>query len=164
MLEDDARADSLAQTVPDRLAERARALRPLAVGLPVRRVRHPAPVAELVTVDHRCRAVLLAELPLGVVRDDGDRTATDGARDLERHAAEAARRAPDEDDVARLDDVGRPAHEHPVGGRGAQQEAAGFFPGEPLRLRHALMALAAGELGEASVVGLIAPDARALSE
>jgi len=55
---------------------------------------------ELAAVDDRGRAVLLAELALA----SSDTTATarpPSARgDLERHAAEAARRAPDQDDVA----------------------------------------------------------------
>src|SRR5213593_5031188 len=46
VLEDDLRADPLAQAVPDRLAERARALRPLAVGLRVLRAGHRTPVRE----------------------------------------------------------------------------------------------------------------------
>src|SRR6185436_15527536 len=50
MLEHDLRARLLAERVPDRLAERARALGPFAVRLGVGRVRHLAPVLEIVAV------------------------------------------------------------------------------------------------------------------
>src|SRR5262249_5119543 len=103
-------------------------------------------------------------LALGVVGDNRDRTSAEGARDFETHAAEPAGGAPHEDDVTGLDDVRRPAHEHAIRGRRAEQVAARFFPGEPLRLGHALVSLAARELAEAPVVGLVTPDARALGE
>src|SRR4029450_3549961 len=164
VLEHELRAHALAESVPDRLAERPRALGPFAVGLRVLGARHGTPVRELTPVDDRRRAVLLAKLALGVVGDDRDRAPADGARDLERHAAEPAGGAPHQDDVAGLDDMGRPAHEHAVRGGGAEQVASRLFPGEPLRLGHALVSLAARELAEASVVGLVAPDARALGE
>src|SRR4030095_2947343 len=105
MLADDLWADSLAQAVPDRLAERARALRPLAVRFRVLRAGHGTPVGELVPIDDRDGPMLLAELALGVIGADATRAAADGARDLEGHAAEAAGRAPYEDDVAGLDHV-----------------------------------------------------------
>src|SRR5437867_5744396 len=164
VLEAELRSDTLAEAIPDRLAEGARTLGPLAVRLRVLGARHRAPVRELIAVDDRGRAVLLAELALGVVGDDGDGAATERARDLERHAAEAARGAPGQDDVAALDRVRRPPHEHPVRGGGAEEEASGLLPGQPRRLRHALVGLRARELGEAPVVGLITPDARALGE
>src|SRR6266566_4314986 len=164
MLEDDPWAHALARAVPDRLAERPGALRPFAVGLGLGGVRHRAPVRELAAVDHRRGAVLLTEFLLCVVGDHCHRAPAEGTRDLERHATEPARRAPYEDDIPRLDDVGWPAHEHPVRVRGAEQEAPGFFPGEAPGLGNALMGLAARELAEASVVGLVAPDACALGE
>src|SRR5207247_1806675 len=104
------------------------------------------------------------ELPLRRVGDDRDRPAAGGACDLERQTPEPARRSPDEDDVAALDDMGRPAREHPVGRGRAEEEAARFLPGQPFRLRHALMSLSAGELAVAAVVGLVPPDARRLGE
>jgi len=55
---------------------------------------------KLVAVDDRDSAVLLTELALRVVGDDRHRAPAHGARDLERHAAEAAGRSPHEDDVA----------------------------------------------------------------
>src|SRR5438046_6979335 len=91
VLEDELRANTLAEAIPDRLAEGPRALGPLAVRLRVLGARHRAPVRELIAVDDRGRAVLLAELALGVVGDDGDGAATERARDFDRHAAEAAR-------------------------------------------------------------------------
>src|SRR5262249_8872009 len=84
------------------------------------------------------------------------------ARDLERHAAEATRGAPHQHHVAALHGVGRPAHQHPVRGGGAEEEAARGLPGESFGLGDALMPLGTGELTVAAVVGLIAPDACAL--
>src|SRR2546428_5562704 len=164
MLEDDPRADSLAEAVPGGLAECPRAFRPFAVGLRALGAGHHAPVGDRAAVDAGPRAVLLAEFAFRIVGDARHRAPADRARDLERHAAETASGSPHEDDVAGLDHVWRPAHEHPVGRRGAEQKAARFLPGQALRLCNALMGLAAGELAEASVVGLVAPDARALGE
>src|SRR2546428_4574648 len=65
-----------------------------------------------------------AELPLRLVGDDRDRPAADGARDLERHAPEPAGRSPDQNHIPALDDVGRPAHEHPVRRGSTEEEAA----------------------------------------
>src|SRR4030095_15170075 len=65
---------------------------------------------------------------------------------------------------AGLDDVWRPAHQHSVRGRGAEQEAPGFLPREALGLGNALVGLTAHELPEASVVRLVPPDARALGQ
>src|SRR3989442_10198863 len=94
MLEDDLRAHAIAERVPDGLAEAARSFGPLAVGLGVTGVRHLSPVGERRAIDHAGGAVVHAELALVVVRHHGDRATADRARDLERHAAEAARRAP----------------------------------------------------------------------
>src|SRR5439155_10584653 len=157
VLEDDPRTHALAQRVPERLAERTGAFRPLAVDTGVLRVGQGAPVRELTAVDDARGAVIDTEFPLRLIGDDRDRPAADGARDLERHAPEPAGRSPDEHDVAALDDMGRPAHEHPVRRGPAEEEAARGLPGQPLRLRNALMGLAAGKLTVAAVVGLIAP-------
>src|SRR5439155_1042310 len=164
MLENDPGTDALAQRVPHRLAERAGAFRPLAVGAGVLRVGQGTPVRELAAVDDPRGAVVEAELPLRLIGNDRHRSAAECAGDLERHAPEATRRSPHEHDVAALHDVGRPAHEHAVRRGGAEEEAARFLPGQPLRLRNALMGLAAGELAVAAVVGLIPPDASALRD
>src|SRR5205814_5633461 len=71
---------------------------------------------------------------------------------------------PHEHDVALLDRVRIPAHQHAIRGRAAEEEAAGLFPAEPRGLRHALMRLRARELAVAAVVRLVAPDARRLRE
>ena len=86
------------------------------------------------------------------------------ADDLEREAAEAAGGAPDQHHVALLDRVRLPAHQHAVGGGGAEQEAARRLPRETLRLGDALVRLGAGELAVAAVVRLVAPDAGGLGE
>ena len=116
MLEDDAGIGLLAEPVPDGLAEGARALGPVAVGLAVPGVGHGAPVVELGAVDHAGGAVLGAELALGLVGNNGDGSAALSPRDLERHAAEPARGSPHQHHIAALDGMRRPAHEHPVGG------------------------------------------------
>jgi len=121
-------------------------------------------VRELAAVDDARGAVIDAELPLRLVGDDRDRPAADGARDLERHAPEPAGRSPDQNHIPALDDVGRPAHEHPVRRGSAEEEAARRLPGQALRLRNTLMGLAAGKLAVAAIVGLIAPDARRFGE
>src|SRR5439155_1442208 len=164
VLEDDPRTYALAQRVPERLAERTGAFRPLAVGTGVLGIGQGTPVRELAAVDDARGAVIDAELPLRLVGDDRDRPAADGARDLERHAPEPAGRSPDQNHIPALDDVGRPAHEHPVRRGSAEEEAARRLPGQPLRLRNTLMGLAAGKLAVAAIVGLIAPDARRFGE
>src|SRR5207247_5279291 len=58
----------------------------------------------------------------------------------------------------------RPAQEHPVRRRGAEEKAPGLFPGEAPGLRHALVGLRSRELTERSVVRLVAPDARGLGQ
>src|SRR5262245_47209382 len=116
MFEYDARADPLAERVPDRLAERACAFGPLAVGLPIPGIRHRSPVRELVAIDDTNRSVSQAELTLGLVRDHCDGPAALRACDFERRAAKTAGRAPDENGIARLDDIRRPSHQHPIRG------------------------------------------------
>src|SRR6266853_4044135 len=162
MLEDDAWACLLAERVPDGLAEGAGALGPVAIGLGVLGVGHGSPVVELRAIDDAGGAVLHAELTLGLVGDDGDRASALGPRDLERHAPEPSRRAPDEHHIAALYRVRRPAHQHPVRSRRAEKKAAGGLPGQALRLGDALVRLGPRELAVAAVVGLVAPDARAL--
>ncbi len=48
--------------------------------------------------------------------------------------------------------------QHPVGGRQRQRVAGGLLPGQVLRPRHQLLALHVGELREAAVRRLVAPD------
>src|SRR5215831_7802500 len=102
MLEDDSRICPFTDRIPDRLAERARTFRPLAVRLRVPGVRHHTPMVEQAPIDHADGAVLHAERPLALVRDDCDGAPAFRTCDLERHAAEPARASPDEDDVLGL--------------------------------------------------------------
>ena len=80
VLEHDRRVLLLAERLPERRAERARALEPLRVLDVVRPARQLAPVIELAAIDHADRAELLAELVLAVARDDRDRAARPPAR------------------------------------------------------------------------------------
>ena len=141
----------------------ARALDPVVVSLVVG-VGHLAPMGEVVAVDHADRAVVQAELPLRRVGDDGDRLPAGLAGDLQGHAAQPAGRAPDQNHVALLHHVRRPAHQHAIGRRRAEEIGGRRFPGQPRRLGNALMRLRAGELAIAAVVGLVAPDAGAFRQ
>ena len=121
-------------------------------------MRHHAPVQIFFPIDAALGAELHAEIDFAIVADDAHRNSAFGLDDLNRHASEAARRAPNQHDVAAADDVRRPSHQHPVRGRAHQRRARGFFPGQVRRLGHALMRLHAGELREAAPVGFVAPD------
>src|SRR5262249_36492834 len=96
MLEHDARAALLAQNVPDRLAEGARAAQPDLVVQLILPVGKHAPVVEVLAVDAAGRAELLAEVDLVVARDDRDRDAAERTDDLDGLTAETARAAPDQ--------------------------------------------------------------------
>src|SRR5690242_17281371 len=110
VLEYDARTCPFTDRIPDRLAERTRAFRPLAVGLRVSGIGHHAPVVEQATIDDTNSAVLHAERSLALVGHDGDSAPAFRPCDLERHAAKAARASPDEDDIVWLDYVRFPSH------------------------------------------------------
>src|SRR5438874_1682345 len=112
MLEDDPRAGAFAEHIPDGFSKRPRAFRPLTVRLRVLGIGHHAPMRELTAIDDADGPMLHAELALAVIRDNGNGAATHRARDLERHAAESARRTPDQHDVVGLDDVRWPSHQH----------------------------------------------------
>ena len=121
-------------------------------------VRHHAPVQIFFPVDAALGAELHAEIYFAIVADDAHRDSALGLDDLNRHASEAAGRAPNQHDVAAADDVRRPSHQHPVRGRAHQRRPRRFFPGQVRRLGHALMRLHARELREAAPVGFVAPD------
>ena len=160
MLKDDSRARAVADRLPDRLAEGARALCP-STPLRAGRIGHRTPMVEFVTIDHADRATIETKLPFVFVGYDGDGASALGADDLQRHATKPAGRAPDEHDIVLANHVGRPAHQHAIGGRRAQHIARRFLPGEVLGFREALVRLRPRELAVAAVVRLIAPDAGA---
>ncbi len=70
-------------------------------------------------------------------------------------------RAPDQHVVAGLQLVRLVAEQHPVRGGERQRVAGALLPGQVLRAAHQLARLDAGELGEAAVGRLVAPDALA---
>ncbi len=78
--------------------------------------------------------------------------------DLDGHGAETAGAAPDQHRIVRLHLVFGPAVQHAIRGRADQDVGRGLFPVHVLGLRHALVRLDLGELGEAAVVGLVSPD------
>src|SRR6516165_8778490 len=54
--------------------------------------------------------------------------------------------------------MGRPSHQHAIGGRTHQRGRGGFLPAEMLRFGHTLMGLHFGELCKAAPVRFVAPD------
>ena len=163
MLEHDLRALPLAEHVPDRLAERLRAVEPR---LPLRRVprRRDAPVREPLAVDVALGAERLAVLALLVAAHDRDRAAAGVHDELDRERPEPAGAAPHQDDVAGLHGVRRPAEQHPVRRGAGQRGRRRLLPREVLGLRQALMRLDLGELRERPPARVVAPDAERVRE
>ena len=163
MVEDDGRAHPLAGSFPNRFAEGSRSFRPGAVLWCVGIGHHP-PVVEVLAIDDADGTEALAEVDLVVAGDDGDRAAADRGGDLDPHRAKAPGTAPDQHDVIRLDNVRRPSHQHAVSGRGTEHVAARLLPSKVFGLGLTLVRLRLGELAEATVVGLVAPDLGALGQ
>ena len=135
----------------------------LAEPLPFARVLGVLVLPELVAlgtaVDDELSAHRAAEIGLLGTRDDADRdrTAIDGV--LGRIGAEAAGGSPDEDNVALLHAGPVARDELAVRGRVDEAGGGGLLPGEVRRLRHELVALHDGELGQTAEVRLEPPDA-----
>ena len=135
----------------------------LAEALPFARVLGVLVLPELVplgtAVDDELSAHRAAEIGLLGTRDDAhrDRTAIDGV--LGRIGAEAAGGSPDEDNVALLHAGPVARDELAVCGRVDESGGGGFLPGEVRRLRHELVALHDGELGQTAEVRFKPPDA-----
>ena len=161
MFEHDRRAHPLPQRIPERLAESPRPLHPIRIGR-ARGVGHRPPVPETGTVDDPHRTMVQAKLALGLVGNHRHRPPTHSGGDLQTHRPQAPGSTPHQHRVAGTNHVGRPAHQHPIGRTRRHQETARLLPGEPLRLREALMGLSPGELAEGPVVGLIPPHPRRL--
>ena len=85
--------------------------------------------------------------------------APDGGDQLDRHRAEAARCAPDQDVVARADDVRAMAEQHAIGGGKHQDVGGALFPGQMLGPLEQLAVLHAAELREGAIRRLVTPDA-----
>ena len=88
-----------------------------------------------------------------------DRRAAAVEHVLARVRADAAARAPDQDGLALRHLRAVRAHEHPVARGVGERVDRRLLPGEVRGLRHQLVGLHHGELAEAAVVGLVAPDA-----
>ena len=153
MLEHDRGLALSPSDVPERRAERARALGPVAVLDVVRPVRQRAPVIELRAID--------APRP----RRASGRTRSWRRRRRRRPARPARARAiwiaieprppappQTSTDVALLDHVRRPADEHAVRGGRDEHVRGRLLPRQVRRLRQALMRLHARELREAAPV------------
>ena len=151
VLEHDARV--LADEAAHLLAEAA----PLALVLGV--LVAPELVALGGAVDDVLAAHRLEQLdPLGA-RHHAHRGAAAVEHELDGVGADAAGGAPHEHGVALLHLGGVTPDEHPVAGGGAQPVDGALLPGEVLRLRHELVGLHDGEVGQAAEVRLEAPDA-----
>ena len=92
-------------------------------------------------------------------RDDTDRRAAAVQHVLRRVRADAAGRAPHQHRLALRHLRAVRAHDHAVARAVAQRVARRLFPREVLRLRHQLVGLDDGDLGEPAEVRLEAPDA-----
>src|ERR1039458_564361 len=100
MLEYDARIFPLAHDVPDRFTKRAALRGPLVVRRGVLPMRHHAPMQMFFPIDAALGAELDAVIDFAIVADDADRNSAFGLHDLNRHASQPARRAPNQDHVA----------------------------------------------------------------
>src|SRR5688572_18678176 len=109
-------------------------------------------------------AQVLAEIDFVVVGDNRDRAGPRVSRELNRHGSKATCAAPDEHDVAFANRMRLPAEEHAVRRRTYERRCRRCFPGQVLRLGHALMGLDFGELRERPPGRLVAPypEARAV--
>ena len=136
----------------DVLAESA----PLALVLGV--LVAPEPVVVRPSVDHVLTAQFAQRLDLGLTRDHADRRAT-GVQDvLHGEGAQAARRAPDEHDVALGHRRTVTRDEHPVRGRVAQRVDRRLLPRQVRRFGHELVGLHDRDVGESPEVRLEPPD------
>src|SRR6185503_5093842 len=143
---------------PDRLAEAARFLRPLAEFRRVARW-HLSPALEIFAVDDALGPEVENVFSLRLVRDNPDGVGAGRSNKLDAEHAEAAGGAPYQNVVAGLEGVRRMPEQHPIRGRKRKRVASRLFPGEMARLRHQLARLHAAELRERSVRSLVAPDA-----
>jgi hypothetical protein len=108
-------------------------------------------------VDEADGALLHGERALLGRRHHRDRPGAREPHQLDRQRPEAARGAPDKDDVALLDGVRRPAVEHPICGRAGECRRRRLLPRERLGLGQALMRLHLGELRERAPARVVAP-------
>ena len=120
--------------------------------------RHLAPAVEVLAVDHPLGAERQHELALVLLGDDADGIAPRGVDQLDRERAEPARRPPDQHVLPGPQLVRRMAEQHPVGGGQRQRVAGRLLPGQVQRPGHQLLRLHVGELREAAVRRLVAPD------
>ena len=159
MLHDQRRVALFAQRFPEGGTEGANALQPAGIARVVLPMGQHPPVVEVAPVDASLGAQSQAIGNLVTVGNDRHRDGADRAGDLNGHGSQAAGPAPDQRRVAFLQRLPRPAHQHAVRG-GAHQHVGGrFLPVHVLGLRHALVRLHPGELGEPAVVGLVSPGA-----
>ena len=152
MLEDD--VDVLAPgELPDALAQALPLLGVLGV------LVLPEAVVLVAAVDDEFRPHGAAQICLVVARHDahGDRAAVDGV--LRGVGAQAAGRAPDQDDVALLHASAVARDKLAVSGRIDQAGRCRFLPGQMRGLGQQLVGLDQGDLCEAAEVGLEPPDA-----
>ena len=118
----------------------------------------PESVALRLAVDDRLDAEFVEQRRLLRRADDADRYAAAVEHVLSRVAADAPGGPPHQHRVSLLHPRSVLADEHPVARAVAQRVDARLFPCEMCRLGHQLIGLDDGEIGQATEVGLEAPD------
>src|SRR4029078_7973904 len=139
MLEDDIDI-AFPGNFPDRLAEAASFLRPLAEFRRVNRW-HLSPALEIFAVDDSLGAEVENVFNLRLVLDNPDGVGAGRGDKLDAEHTEPAGGAPHQNVVARLKRVRRMPEQHPIRGRKRKRVASRLFPREMVRLRHQLAEL-----------------------
>ncbi len=120
---------------------------------------HLAPAIEILAIDYRLGAERKHKVAFAFFRNNANGIGARHRTKLNGKRAEPAARAPDQNIMARAQNVRTVAKEHAVGGGERQRIAGAFFPGQMLGPLHKLAILHAGKLRETAVRRLIAPDA-----
>ena len=149
---------------PDRAAELAALLHVFGIARLVVDVGKLAPAVEVVAVDDAACAQRHHEVRLRRIGDHADGVGAGRGDQLDRHRAQAARRAPDQHVVAGPQDVRAMAEQHAIGGGEGERVGGALLPGEMQRALHELARLHLAELGERPIGRLVAPDALAGGE
>ncbi len=152
MLEDDVGVLAAGE-FPDLLAEALPFLRVLGV------LVLPEPVVLLGPVDHQLGAHAVHDLGLAGGGDDADRDRAAVEGHLRGVGTEPTAGAPDQHHVALLHARAVARHQLAVGGGVHQAGGGGLLPAQVRGLRHELVRLDQGELGQPPEVRLKAPDA-----
>ena len=159
VFEDEIDIVALAGEGPNGLPELAALLHVGAIGRRIRHLRQPPPAVVILPVDDAARTERQHEIGLLILTDDTDGIGAGGGDQLDGHGSEAPGGSPHQHVVTGSEDMRPVAEQHAVGRRQGQGIAGRLLPGEMARTGHELLGLDSGELGEAAIAGLVAPDA-----